>query len=76
MKIICYVSKHILPEKKVDNYGHINHQTRPQLDYVLINKKWINSAKNGRAYNSFISVSSDHRIVTANIQLTLRANTK
>ena len=45
-----------------------------QLDYVLINKKWKNSVKNCRAYNSFISVASDHRIVTANIQLALRAN--
>ena len=49
-------------------------KTLAQLDYVLINKKWKNSVKNCRAYNSFISVASDHRIVTANIQLSLRAN--
>ena len=47
-----------------------------QLDYILINRKWRNSAKNCRAYNSFVSVSSDHRIVTAQISLTLRANKK
>ena len=49
-------------------------KTLAQLDYVLINKKWKNSVTNCRAYNSFISVASDHRIVTANIQLLLRAN--
>ena len=50
-------------------------KTLAQLDYVLINKKWKNSVKNCRAYNSFISVASDHRVVTANIQISLRANT-
>ena len=33
-----------------------------------------NSAKNCRAFNSFVSVSSDHRIVIARIRLTLQAN--
>ena len=42
-------------------------KTSAQLDYVLINKKWKNSATNCRAYNSFISVASDHIIVTANM---------
>ena len=32
--------------------------------------------KNCRAYNSFVSIASDHRIVTANIQLTLRSSQK
>ncbi|XP_068748924.1 uncharacterized protein [Montipora capricornis] len=49
---------------------------RAQLDYLLINRKWRNSAKNCRAFNSFVSVSSDHRIVSAQIRLTLRANKK
>ena len=49
-------------------------KTLAQLDYVLINKKWKNSVKNCREYNSFISVASDHRIVISNIQLSLRAN--
>ena len=44
--------------------------------YLLINRKWRNSAKNCRAFNSFVSVSSDHRIVSAQIRLTLRANKK
>ncbi|XP_068691683.1 uncharacterized protein [Montipora foliosa] len=47
-----------------------------RLDYLLINRKWRNSTKNCRAFNSFVSVSSDHRIVAAQICLTLRANKK
>ena len=49
--------------------------TKPQIDYVFINKKWNNSALNCEAYSSFEGVSSDHRIVTAKIQLSLRKNT-
>ena len=47
-----------------------------QIDYVIINKKWKNSAKNCRAYNSFASIASDHRIVSAQIKLSLRENKK
>ena len=47
---------------------------RAQLDYVLIRKKWKNSVTNAEAYNSFASIGSDHRIVTATIRLSLRAN--
>ena len=50
---------------------------RAQLDYFLTNRKWRNSAKNCRAFNSFVSVSSDHCIsVSAQIRLTLRTNKK
>ena len=34
----------------------------------------INSAKNCRSYNSFISVSSDYRIISAEICLSIRTN--
>ena len=47
-----------------------------QIVYVIINKKWKNSAKNCRSYNSFVNVASDYRIVSAQIRLTLRANKK
>ena len=40
-----------------------------------MNKKWINSTLNCKAYSSFESVSSDHRIVTAKISLSLHWNT-
>ena len=48
--------------------------TKAQIDYVFINKKWKNSAVNFGAYSSFVGVSSDHRIVTAKIRLGLRKN--
>ena len=48
--------------------------SKAQLDYLLINTKWRNSAKDCRAYNTFAGVRSDHRIVSAKIRLTLRAN--
>ena len=46
--------------------------SKAQIDYVLINKKWKNSAINCEAYSSFEGVSSDHRIVRAKIRLSLR----
>ena len=36
-----------------------------QLDYIIFRKKWRNSVKDSRAYSSFNSVGSDHRIVSA-----------
>ena len=59
--------------------GHSWTHTSPnasnsQIDYVIINRKWKNSAINCRANNYFISVATDHRIVSAYIRLSLRAN--
>lgn len=47
---------------------------KSQLDYILVNRKWINSVMNCETYSSFQSINSDHRIVTAEIRLSLRAN--
>ena len=47
---------------------------KAQLDYILINNKWINSCQNCEPYNTFDSVYSDHRIVVAKICLSLRSN--
>ena len=49
---------------------------KSQIDFIIMNSKWKNSAKSSRAYNSFISLASDHRIVSANIKLILRKNIK
>ena len=38
--------------------------SKAQLDLILINKKWKNSAIDCAAYNTSHSVSSDHKIVT------------
>ena len=42
------------------------HMTKHQLDYILVRKKWTKSIRNCEAYNTFISLRSDHRIVVAN----------
>ena len=47
---------------------------KAQIDYIVMNKKWINSTLNCEAY-SFEGVSFDHRIVTAKIRLSVRKNT-
>ena len=49
---------------------------RSQIDYILLNKKWRNSARNCEAYSTFISIGSDHQIVAAEIKLILHANMK
>ena len=47
-----------------------------QIDYMMINKKWINSVQNCEAYHSLEGISTDHRIVLLKIKLSLRANKK
>ena len=49
---------------------------RSQLDYVLFRKKWRNSIRDSRAYSSFSTVCSDHRIVSASVKLSLRSSKK
>ena len=60
-------------EWKLWTYTYANN-IKAQIDFVFINKKWENSAVNCEAYSSFMGVSSDHRIVTAKIRLSLRMN--
>ena len=43
--------------------------SKSQIDYILINIKWKNSVKNVKAYSSFASTGSDHRIVIARLKL-------
>ena len=47
---------------------------KAQLDHILLNKKWKNSAIDCATYNNFDSVSLDHKIVTIKCRLCLRAN--
>ena len=60
-------------EGKLWTYTYANN-SKAQIDYASINKKWKNSAMNCEAYSSFEGVSSDHRIVTAKLLLSLRKN--
>jgi len=74
-RLVCLNTKFQKRKGKLWTYTYPNN-TRAQLDYILINKKWINSAMNCEAYSSFEGVSSDHRIVTAKLRLSLRRNKK
>ena len=47
---------------------------KAQIDFILINRKWCNGATNCEVYNTFCCVGSDHRIVSAHVHLSLRAN--
>ena len=49
---------------------------KSQIDYIIIRKKWRNSLLNADSYNSFSSIGSDHRIMSARIRLSLEANGK
>ena len=67
-----------MPQYKLSNKGgkimdlHIRKQYQSTERLSL--KKWKNSAINCEAYFSFVGVSSNHRIVTAKISLSLRRN--
>ena len=73
-KLICFNTKCQKREGKLWIYTSANN-TKARIDCVFINKKWSNCALNCKAYSSFEDVSSDHRIVTAKIRLSLRRNT-
>ena len=49
---------------KLWTYTYMNN-SKAQMDYVFIKKKWKNSVMNCEAYSSFEGMSSDHRIVMA-----------
>ena len=71
----CLNTNYQKREGKLWTYTYANN-SKAQIDYVLINKKCKNSAMNCEAYSSFEGVSSDHRMVTAKIRLSLRKNAK
>ena len=72
-RLICLNTNYQKREGKLWTYTYANN-SKAQIDYVLINKKRKNSAMNCEAYSFFEGVSSDHRIVTAKIRLSLRRN--
>ena len=53
---------------------NLSNNSKAQIDYVFINRKWKNSAMNCEAYSSSEGVSPDNRIVTAKLRLSLRKN--
>ena len=72
-RLTCLNTNNQKREGKLWTYTYANN-SKAQIDYVFINKKWKNSAMNCEAYSSFEGLSSDHRIVTAKIRLSLRKN--
>ena len=74
-RLTCLNTNYQKREGKLWTYTYANNSIT-QIDYVFINKKWKNSAINCDAYSSFEGVSSDQRIVTAKIPLSLRKNAK
>ena len=72
--LTCLNTNYQKREGKLWTYIYANN-SKAQIDYIFINKKWKNSVMNWEAYSSFEGVSSDHRIVTAKIRLSLRKNT-
>ena len=72
-RLTCLNANYQKREGKLWTYTYVNN-SKAQIDYVFINKKWKNSPMNCEGYSSFKGVSSDHRIVTAKIRLSLRKN--
>ena len=72
-RLTCLNTNFPKKEGKLWTYTYANN-TKAQIDYIFINKKWKNSTVNCEAYSSFMGVSSDHQIVTAKIQLSLWKN--
>ena len=69
-RLTCLNTKFQKRKGKLWTYTYANN-TKAQIDYVFIDKKWNNSTLNCEAYSSFEGVSSDHRIVMAKIRLNL-----
>ena len=72
-RLTCLNTRFQKREGKLWTYTYA-HNTKPQIDYVFMNKKGNKSTLNCEAYFSFEGVSFDHRIVTAKIRLSLRRN--
>ena len=70
-RLTCLNTNYQKREGRLWTYTYANN-SKAQIDYVFINRKWKNSAMNCEAYSSFEGVSSDHRIVTAKVRLSLR----
>ena len=71
-RLTCLNTNYQKREGKLWTCTYANN-SKAQIDYVF-KKEMENSAINCEAYYSFEGVSSDHRIVTAKIRLSLRKN--
>ena len=69
-RLTCLNTNFQKRDGKLWTYTYANN-TKAQIDYVFIKKKWNNCTLNCEAYSSFEGVSSDHWIVTAKIRTSL-----
>ena len=74
-RLTCFNTNYQKREEKLWTYTYANN-SKAQIDYIFINKKWKNSVINCKAYSTFEGVSFNHRIVTTKIRLSLRKNAK
>ena len=58
-RLTCLNTNFQKKEGKLWTYTYANN-TKAQIDYVFINKKWNNSSLNCEAYSSFKGMSSEH----------------
>ena len=72
-RLTCLNTNFQKREGKLWTHTYAN-KSKAQIDYLFINRKWKNSTMNCEAYSTFEGVSSDHRIVTAKIRLSIRKN--
>ena len=73
-RLTCLNTNYQKREGKLWTYTYANN-SKAQIDYIFIKKKWKNSAMNCEAYSSFEGVFSNHRIVTAKLWQSLQKNT-
>lgn len=66
LEIISCVKQQIIDVLSIQEH-RLNH---PDID-ILTRKKWRNSVTNCQAYSSFLSVGSDHRVISCIIRLSL-----
>ena len=72
-RLACLNTNYQKREGKLWTYTYANN-TKAQIDYVLINKKWKNSALNCEAYSSFEGVS--HRSPNSHSENTVKPTKK
>ena len=73
--LACLNTKFPKRQKNLWTYTYPNN-ANAQLDYIFINKKWIDRALNCEKQSFFERVSSNHRIISAKICLNLHRNNK
>ena len=68
-RLTCLNTNFQKREGKLWTYTYANN-SKVQIDFI--NRKWKNSEMNCEAYSSFEGVSSNHRIVTTKVRVSLR----